>query len=317
MQKEEFYKEWKTIVEYSNTNQLIDYLWKLLEDTKEVKPDTNTIECPTCNGDGVYTDYDENKDLQTTNCNRCGGTGKVKVNKPDINTEKDVNVELNEKEIVFIENLMKVNRDNRDTENYTEPKGLAKKIHRLREKYIRMFYGTVVPQKIINETVNHPVIGVIPVEKVDTNTIEKYKISMSEQQGKPYIVIDDMTQGGKTVFAGRLEHITKNNLFPKTDIEGIKGMDKIQEVFTKAFEVDTDIEDWKENFYNNFTQLSSGIQPASMDKDYDFRTFSARPNEVRRFIQSLLEQSQFTKEELEMIKHYFEVAEGSLGFDKL
>jgi len=58
-----------------------------LEDTKEVKPDTNTIECPTCNGDGVYTDYDENKDLQTTNCNRCGGTGKVKVNKPDTNIE--------------------------------------------------------------------------------------------------------------------------------------------------------------------------------------------------------------------------------------
>lgn len=41
---------------------------------------------------------------------------------------------------------------------------------------------------------------------------KQYRITMSDQNGKPYIVIDDMNKGGETVFAGRLEHITKNKL---------------------------------------------------------------------------------------------------------
>lgn len=41
---------------------------------------------------------------------------------------------------------------------------------------------------------------------------KRYGISLSEKADKPYIVIDDMKQGGKTIFAGTLEHIQINKL---------------------------------------------------------------------------------------------------------
>lgn len=41
---------------------------------------------------------------------------------------------------------------------------------------------------------------------------KRYEISLSEKADKPYIVIDDMKQGGKTIFAGTLEHIQINKL---------------------------------------------------------------------------------------------------------
>lgn len=49
---------------------------------------------------------------------------------------------------------------------------------------------------------------------------KRYEISLSEKADKPYIVIDDMKQGGKTVFAGTLEHIQINKLLEEEN--GIK-----------------------------------------------------------------------------------------------
>jgi len=42
--------------------------------------------------------------------------------------------------------------------------------------------------------------------------VNNLKVTLSEQYGEPYIVIDDMKQGGETIFAGRLESIQINNL---------------------------------------------------------------------------------------------------------
>lgn len=55
---------------------------------------------------------------------------------------------------------------------------------------------------------------------------KELKATLSERNGKPYIVIDDMGQGGKTVFAGTMEHIQINDLSTPSvrgeEIENIK-----------------------------------------------------------------------------------------------
>lgn len=50
------------------------------------------------------------------------------------------------------------------------------------------------------------------LDKAERRGEKRYEISLSEKADKPYIVIDDMKQGGKTVFAGTLEHIQINKL---------------------------------------------------------------------------------------------------------
>ena len=50
------------------------------------------------------------------------------------------------------------------------------------------------------------------IDAVMEDKKQRLKITISERKGKPYIVIDDLTKGGETVFAAQLDDVVVDRL---------------------------------------------------------------------------------------------------------
>lgn len=59
--------------------------------------------------------------------------------------------------------------------------------------------------------------GFLSAKKADWQREERLVVNISERNGEPYIVIDDKSQGGKTIFAANIHNVVINNLTSETD----------------------------------------------------------------------------------------------------